>query len=133
MILPVAHPADISQTCPMCPSRILLLADTAGTRKPTRKHFSTLRQTSAADMSVHTFCPQTSADTDKQRIFWVNPYGDVSASTFAARRLRRACRRSHAQRRHQRNSYNAIFSPREVPCQDRQPFAARCKSSDRYI
>ena len=119
---------------PCVPAGFSLLADTADTRKPTRKHLFHAPQTSAADMSVSYFLsadirrhPQTSADTDKQRIFWVNPYGDVSASTFAARRLRRACRRSHAQRRHQRNSLMRFsrLETREVPCQDRQPFASK--------
>ena len=104
---------------------------------PLGSTFSTLRRQVPQTCQFHTFCPQTSADirrhpqtsadTDKQRFFWVNPYGDVSASTFAARRLRRACRRSHAQRRHQRNSLMRFsrLETREVPCQDRQPFASK--------
>ena len=131
MILPVAHPADISQTCPMCPSRILPLGRH---RRHTETHSEAPFPRSADKCRRHVSFilsvrrhPQTSADTDKQRIFWVNPYGDVSASTFAARRLRRACRRSHAQRRHQRNSLMRFsrLETREVPCHDRQPFASK--------
>ena len=94
---------------------------------PLGSTFSTLRRQVPQTCQFHTLCPQTSADTDKQRFFGVNPYGDVSASTFAPRRLRRACRRSHAQRRHQRNSLMRFsrLETREVPCQDRQPFASK--------
>ena len=73
----------------------------------------------------HTFCPQTSEDTDKQRNFGLNPYGDVSASPFQPV----GCVELAVEAMHSVDTreipYNAIFSPREVPCQDRQPFASK--------
>ena len=140
-LLPVAHPADISQTSPKRPSRLLpVRRHRRHAETPSQMTFSTFRRQVPQTRRCHGFGPQTSADIGrhpqtrtKSDFFGVKPYSDASVTTFAARRLRRASLRSHAQRRHQRNSLVRFSRLEKCHAKIFNHLPARCKSSDRYI
>ena len=140
-ILPVVHSADISQTSATVPDDFPLSADTADTVFPSPEDLflrsaDKCRRHLGVIVSVRRH-PQTLADIRRHgqsTILWREPfYSHASVSTFAARRQRRASRRSQAQRRHQRNSLVRFSRLEKCHARILSHFPARYKSSTRYI